>query len=204
MCEGKRRAHQKDEKRVQTGFRVFNRYFEISQFIKIPKSYEEFCKSPYYSAFVKFGSFINNVSPIYPDKFIDYVIKSGIKLDDWCKDEVYEKYLCNMIRVEPVESAVQRSIQTMMTWGTEKNLPYNEYFSQVSVNKAAADIANGHISPWVILNCKSGKVLLKTFNDDHLKIISPVFDFQFWQTKFKIQVADTSLVKEICKEAQID
>ena len=93
MCESKRRAMQKNEKRVQVGFMIFNRFCQIAQNSKKPQLYEDFCKSPFYNAFVKFGSFVNNVKPLYPEKFIDYVITSGVKLDHWCRDELYEKYL---------------------------------------------------------------------------------------------------------------
>ena len=114
MCEPKRRAMQKDEKRVQSGYYAFNRWYRLTQNAKKDKTYEEFCKSSYYNAFVKFGSFLNNVNPLYPEKFIDFVIKSGVKLDHWCRDALYELYLYEMIKQEPVESAVQRSLQTMM------------------------------------------------------------------------------------------
>ena len=64
MCERKRRALQKDEKRVQSGFMAFNRFWQLTQNSKKPKSYDNFADSSYYNAFVKFGSFINNVNPI--------------------------------------------------------------------------------------------------------------------------------------------
>ena len=81
MCERKRRALQRDEKRVQAGFMAFNRFWQLAQGGKKQKTYDEFCDTSYYNAFVKFGSFINNVNPLYPDKFVDFVIKSGVKLD---------------------------------------------------------------------------------------------------------------------------
>lgn len=204
MCENKRRALQKDEKRVQAGFLAFNKFFRMTQAAKKEKTYEEFCKSPYYNAFVKFGSFINNVMPLYPEKFMDYVIKSGVRLDHWCRDELYDTYLFDMIKTEPVESAVQRSIQTMMEWGDVSGAQFNHYFNYVNLNRAVHDIRNGKISPWVILNCRSGKDLLNKFNNDQLDIIAPAFDLPWWLKKFKSVPADVALVKEICKEAGIE
>jgi hypothetical protein len=146
---------QKDEKRVQAGFFAFNRWYKLTQNAKKDKTYEEFCKTAYYNAFVKFGSFVNNVMPLYPDRFIDYVIKSGVKLDHWCRDELYETYLFDMIKIEPVESAVQRSIQHMMEWGDASGAQFNHYFNYVNLNRAVHDIRNGKMSPWLILNCRS-------------------------------------------------
>lgn len=204
LCEGKRRALQQTEKRVQAGMMVYNRFYQLTQNAKKPKTYEEFCKSPYYNAFVKFGSFVTNVDPLYPDKFIDYVIKSGVKLDHWCRDEIYEKYLYEMIKVEPIESAVQRSLQHMMEWGDNSGALFNHYFNYVNSNRAVHDIKNGYISPWVILNCKSGKTMLSSFTDDQLEMISMALDVPFWVKKFKNSPADVALVKEICEAADIE
>jgi hypothetical protein len=204
MCENKRRAMQQDEKRVQAGFLAFNRWYQLTQNAKKDKTYEEFCKTAYYNAFVKFGSFVNNVNPLYPSKFIDYVIKSGVKLDHWCRDELYETYLYDMIKNEPVEAAVQRSIQTMMEWGDTSGAQFNHYFNYINLNRAVHDIRNGKISPWVILNCSSGKQMLNNFNDDQLDQIAPAFDLAYWLRKFKDVPADQALVEEICREAGIE
>ena len=55
MCQPKRRALQKNEKRVQLGMYAFNQFYKLSAGSKKDKTYGEFCKSPYYNAFVKFG-----------------------------------------------------------------------------------------------------------------------------------------------------
>lgn len=204
MCEQKRRALQKDEKRVQAGFMAFNRFFQLTQNAKKPKTYDEFCKTAYYNAFVKFGSFLNNVNPLYPDKFVDFVIKSGVKLDHWCRDELYEQYLYEMLKVEPVEAAVQRSISTMMEWADGHNANFAHYFLYANLNRAVHDIKNGKISCWLILNCKSGKEMLNKFSDEQLEMIAPAFDLQFWLKKFKSNPSDVALVKEICKETGIE
>ena len=204
MCEQKRRALQKDEKRVQAGFMAFNRFFQLTQNQKKPKSYEDFCKTAYYNAFVKFGSFVNNVNPLYPDKFIDYVIKSGVKLDHWCKDELYEKYLFEILKVEPVESAVQRTIKTMLEWSDKSGAQWYHYFNYANFIRVVHDIQNGNISAWVLLNCKSGKIMLSNFNDEQLTLIEPALDVAYWVKHFKSKPADVALVKEICKESGIE
>lgn len=203
MCERKRRALQKDEKRVQAGFMAFNRFWQLTQNAKNPKTYDNFADSSYYNAFVKFGSFINNVNPLYPDKFVDYVIKSGVKLDHWCRDELYERYLFDMLKTEPVESAVQRTLQTMMEWGDANNANYAHYFNYVSLNKAVHDILNGKISFWIILNSAPGKTMIGNMSDEQLMMIAPVFDVPFWMKKFKQSPADVALVQEICAEVGI-
>jgi hypothetical protein len=203
MCEQKRRHLQKDEKRVQAGFLAYNRFYTLTQNAKKQKTYEEFCKSSYYNAFVKFGSFVNNVNPIYPDKFIDFVIKSGVKLDHWCRDELYDTYLSEMIKVEPADAAIQRSLITMMEWAEEQGANFAHYFDYVNANRAVHHINNGMISPWILLTTDSGKLLISKLNDEQIQIIADKIDPMYWTKRFKTYPSELSLVKEICKETGI-
>ncbi len=173
MCEPKRRYLQKDE------------------------------KWPYYNAFVKFGRFIMHINPLYPDKYIDFVLKSKVKLDHWARDDLYETYLIETIKSEPVESALQRSITTMMDWATEQNAQWSDYFRLVNTNRAVQHIQQGKISPWLLLGCNAGKRMLKSFSDEQLQMIERFINPSFWPSKLKSYPADHMLVQDTAKEAKI-
>ena len=201
MCEQKRRFTQKDERRVQLGYQTYIRFYELCQNQQEPKTYQQFCKSPYYTAFVKFGSFLSNVKPLYPERFIDYVVTSGVKLDHWCREELYQTYALDVILKERVEDAVKRSVKNMMEWSDEKGAPWNHYFKYASLNRATQEIKDGKISPWLVLNCASGKAMLKNMNEEQLQIVSYVLNPQHWSLRFKRSPADVEIVKEIVREA---
>jgi len=203
MCEQKRRALQRGEKRVQLGYIAFNQFYKLSAGAKKDKTYEEFCKSSYYNAFVKFGSFVSNVKPLYPEKYINYVVTSGVKLDQWCREEMYETYAVDLIKKEGVETALERSVNTMVEWAEENNSVWNHYFNYVSLNKAVWHIRDGKISPWLILNCKSGKEMLGKLNDEQLGMIYNVVDPAHWAVRFKRQTNDVQLVKDVAKESNL-
>ncbi len=203
VCEQKRRHLAKHEKHVVLGYDTFNRFFKATQNSKGDKTYDEFAKSPYYNAFVKFGSFVSNVNPLYPHRFIDYVVTSGVKLDHWCRDELYDKYVVDLVRKETVETALERSISHMMSWGEANGASWNHYFLYVSLSRATYDIKDGKISPWLVLNCANGKAMLKKFNDEQLTAISSIIDPPFWVAKFKRLSADVELVKQVVKESNI-
>ena len=204
MCQPKRRFLQRGEKRVQLGLIAFNKFYKLSAGSKKDKTYDEFDKSPYYNAFVKFGSFVSNVKPLYPEKYIDHVVTSGVKLDHWCREEMYEKYAINLIKKEGVETALERSVMTMMEWADEQEqAPWNHYFKYVSLNRAVWHIRDGKISPWLILNCTSGKEMLSKLNDEQLEIIYPMIDPEHWAVRFKRQTSDVQLVKDIAKESNL-
>jgi hypothetical protein len=204
MCEQKRRHLQRSEKRVQLGFYAFNQFYKLSAGSKKDKTYDEFCKSVYYNAFVKFGSFVNNVKPLYPEKYINHVVTSGVKLDHWCRDEMYEKYAVDLIMKEGVETALERSIMTMMEWAEENPpAPWNHYFNHVSLNRAVWHIKDGKISPWLMLNCASGKAMLGKFNDEQLAMVYHILNPEHWAIRFKRQASDVQLVKEVAKESNL-
>lgn len=199
-CEKKRRHLAKNEKHVQLGYSVYVRFFQLTQNIKGDKSYEDFVNSPYYNAFVRFGSFLSNVDPLYPMKYIDWIVTSGIKLDHWCNEDLYYKYVLDFIKKETAETALKRSIETMIDWADSKNSNWAHYFKYVSQSKAIYDIRDGKMSPWVVLNCTTGKNMLKNFTDEQLGMITSVIDPSFWSKKFKNHIADVEMIKALAKE----
>jgi hypothetical protein len=203
VCEQKRRFLAKEEKHVVIGHQAFIRFYQLTQNAKSVKTYEEFAKSPYYNAFIKFGSFVSNTNPLYPQKYIDYVVKSGVKLDHWCRDELYETYILHLLHHESAETALERSLKTMQEWADSHNSVWNHYFKYVSTNRAVFDIKDGKISPWVLLNCQTGKDLLNNFNDEQLASVGPIIDPQVWIKKFKTHTFDVNLIKEVAKEGNL-
>ena len=203
ICEQKRRALARTEKHVVLGYDTYNRFYKRTQNFKGDKTYDDFAKSPYYNAFVKFGSFVSNANPLYPERFMDYVVTSGVKLDHWCRDELYDKYVVDLIKTETVETALQRSITHMMTWGEDNQAAWNHYFLYVSLSRATYDIKDGKISPWIILNSANGTAMVKKFSDEQLNAINIVMDIPFWLNKFKRLPADVELVKQVVRESNI-
>ncbi len=202
VCEQKRRHLSKNEKHVQAGYMAYQKFYEIAQ-KNTKKTFDEFVSSPYYTAFVKFGSFFVNTNPIYPERYLEWVIRSNTRLDDWCSDQMYDKYVEELIKQEPADGAIQRTIQTMMNWADKNNAAWEHYFLYVNLNRLTHDIKEGIISPWILLNIQSGKDALQKMNDEQLEIVGPIIDPQFWKRKFKNYPADVELIKDVIKEAKI-
>lgn len=200
MCEQKRRHLAKNDRHVQMGFQTFDRFYKLVQRYEGQKTYDEFARSPYYTAFVKFGSFLSNVNPLYPEKFIDYVVTSGVKLEHWCKESLYSDYVLYFVKNESVETALQRSIASMMDWADTHNSVWNHYFHYVSTNRFTFDVKDGKISPWLLLNSSSGKQLLSQLSDEQLTNIGTMIDPSFWVNKFRSNTEDLDLVKQVIKE----
>lgn len=203
VCEQKRRSLAQTEKHVVIGYDTYLQFYKKTQHNAGAKTYDDFARSPYYNAFVKFGSFVSNVNPLYPDQFINYVVTSGVKLDHWCRDSLYEKYVIELIKTETVETALQRSLNHMFEWAENNQSQWNHYFLYVSPNRAMYDIKDGKISPWILLNCANGKALLQKLNDEQLEYVSGILDLPFWINKFKKLPADVELVKQVVRESKL-
>jgi len=204
MCEQKRRFTNKDSKYVRLGFLAYNRFYEISQAVGSKKrTYESFAKSSYYTAFTKFGKYIIDVNAIDPEKFIDFVITSGVKLDKWCSDAVYETYIRELNKKETAERAVERGILLMQQWGMENDRPYNVFFREISKPRAIHWIKSGRISPWIIFNSASGSELLNSFNDHELNLINEYLEPTFWSRKFQVRNEYVLFVKQVLETAKI-
>ena len=110
MCESKRRVQQEKEVGVQLGMQAYLRFYEMTQGSAKMKTYADFAKSPYYSAFVKFGRHMVAIRAVNPKMFIEWVIKENKKLDHWTKDVIYQEFLSTYIRKEAVQDALERAI----------------------------------------------------------------------------------------------
>ena len=202
MCVKKRRHMEIDSPASRSGFRTFQKFYDITMGSKKPKSTQEFIESDFYIDFVKFGNHVVNLKPVYPDKFIEFVIRNGVNLRDWTKDFVYDTYIEDLIKKEPAEAATERTIITMAEWATEHKTNFTDFFKNVSANEAARLIRTGKISPWVLYLSESGGSLIDAFNDDHAKIVGSIIDPGYWMKKFKNN-DDVSYIKDILAQSGI-
>lgn len=201
LCVAKRRMMEKDERNVQYAYKAYVRFYKTQQGME--KTYDDFVNSKFYNGFVKFGTFIKNTKPLYPLKFIDYVIGSGINMNKWCDDGIYEKYLIELIQTESMETALERSILHMEKWAEATNNHWNEYFKKVSTHRAVNDIMNASISPWLLLNSNNGRKLLESFAYDQQLMVSKIIIPTVWVLKFGKFKSEVKLIKDIVKQSSI-
>jgi hypothetical protein len=201
LCEPKRRWQQEKEIGVQLGLNAYLRFYEITQGSAKLKSYEDFIKSAFYSAFVKFGRHIKAINAIAPSKFIEWVVKQNKKLDQWCHDKIYAEYLTQHLRYEPAQDALARAIETAQDWAEQNGSQFNHMFSYGNSNKLCYQITQGRITAWTIYNCDSGMHFLSTLTDEQTAIVFPWIDPSFWKKKFIDYPADVEWAKHMLREA---
>jgi len=201
QCEPKRRDLQRGEKGVVIGFQTWLRFYELTQGSAKLKTYDDFCSNNFYNAFVKFGRHCVAISAINVKQFMDYVLKNQIKIDNWCKDKVYEEYLYTLLRQESSTDALERSIITMQEWAEETGNELNEYFMKVSANRFVQHILNGRISCWTIYCCDNGIDKFNSLSEEQVTLLLPWIDPEFWTKKLKDYAADTEMTRHILAQA---
>lgn len=201
QCEPKRRAQQKTEVGVSLAYQAWIRFFELTQGSAKLKTYDDFCKSQFYAAFVKFGRYCHSIRVINATRFIDFVIKNNIKLDHWCREQIYDKYLLQLLTTEAAEDALARAIEHMMEWAESTGEQYNDYFKSVSTNRLVSDIRNGRISAWCLYCCDTGSGALSQLNAEQITLIWAYIDSDLWSKRLRDYVADAELAKHILREA---
>lgn len=201
LCEPKRRHQEEKEAGVQLGLQAYLRFYEITQGSARLKTFDDFAKSAYYRAFVKFGRHCIAIRAINIPRFIEWLLKNNKKIDHWCRDSIYGEYLVDYIRVEAVTDALARALETAIAWSEETGNPDRDYLRFGNSNAVCYAISVGRISPWVLYNCESGNKFLEEINTEQIAMIWNMIDADFWQRKFREYQADAEYIKDMLKKA---
>jgi len=201
-CEKKRRWLWRDDKNIRIGFMAFQLFYKLSVRTKKEKTYAEFMDSRYFSAFAKFGRYIENINAIEVHGFVEMLIKNNIKLDDWTNDIWYESWTRELAKKEPPMKAVERNILLMEQWGREYNENWVDFFRKVPTTQATTWIRKGRISPW-LLYCGVGQPLFDRMSDEQLGMVKEWINPMFWTAKLRDNKSDVEEIKQILQEAGV-
>lgn len=203
LCPKKKRYAEKDTKIFKYGLYIFRQFYKLTTNTKNEKTEEEFIKSSYYIDFIKFSRYVIQLQPVYPDKFIHYVIRNGTKLKDWTSNKIYESYLIGIMKTETPDIAFERSIVSMNAWAEEERESYVDFFKKVAVIEAVELIKTGKISPWVLFLSESAELLFERFDETQYDIIKNILNPDDWKKRINGNKDDAKFIKNILKEAGI-
>ena len=79
-----------------------------------------------------------------------------------------------LIKKEPAQRGIERSIKCMESWAKEKDNTWNNYFREVSPQLAIHHIRGGKISPWLIFLSESGQDLWGGLNQEQILLIKDI------------------------------
>lgn len=197
ICEYKQRWVNKDLPGVRIGFQSWVQFYQKNTSAKKTKSYDEFIKSAYYTAFVKFGNHCVDINAINISRYVDWLLKNQIKIDTWTSDTTYTKYLVEYLRTEDALDGVARSVEATINLSENAGVLPRDILRYGNVNRICYEITKGKISPWMLYQSNSGVEFLGKLMPDHEKMILDYIDPEKWAIKFKREPENVRTVKEI-------
>lgn len=200
VCEQKKRFQSQDDPAVKIGYQAYLKFYQITQGSARLKTYDDFARSSYYRAFVKFGRYTVSVRAINIIRFTEWLITNNKKLDHWCRDSLYNQYLLEYTRKENVNDALERAVNSAVRWSEETGTTVKDYLRYGNVNMLCYEICSGRVTAWSLYNCASGNEFLEKCSKEQLEMIWPWIDADVWAVKFKRYPADAEYCKSILKD----
>lgn len=202
LCETKQRWLNKDIGGNRLGFQAWLQFYAKNSMSKTKnKTYAEFIRSPYYLAFVKFGTYCVDVKVINLSMYVDWLLKNAIKLDVWATDSIYNRFLCEYLRIEDAFDAIHRSVKYCIDLAEKDNIQPNDVLRYVNPNRICHAVTLGKISPWLLYCSDSGIQFIETLNQDHVNIINDYINPQQWALKFHREPDVTRKIRDTLKDA---
>jgi len=201
ICENKRRWMYKDLHGNRIGFQSWLQFYKKNTATKKAKTYEDFVKSAYYIAFVKYGNYCANVNVINVSRYTDWLLKNQIKIDNWCSDTTYTRYLIEYLRHEDALDAIHRSVETCIGLAEEANIQPHDILRYGNVNRICYAITMGKISPWMLFQSDSGVKFLDNLNPDHVKLIIDYINPEQWALKLRRDNNIRNQIEDTLKQA---
>lgn len=184
LCEQRRRFQQKDVPFARLGFEAFNEINMLMFGKDGLKSEEEFRKSEFYLACLRWGHFVIDINCVNIREYLRWLLKMSIPIDMWDKDKIYDSWLQNWVLIEDPWEAFERSVKKITEWGDSESKEYKNYFRQAGTARILTDIRNSSISGWLVFSCESGVSWLGSLGNGDLDLIWGWVDAQKWKILF--------------------
>ena len=201
LCENKRRWQDKDQPGNRIGYQAWVEFYKKNTASKKPKTYVDFTKSAYYIAFVKFGHYCVDIKCINVIRYADWLLKNQIKIDNWCSDTNYTKFLIDYLKTEDPLDAIARSIETTMIISKDSGIETKDCLRYANRNKLAYAVTTGKISPWMLYQSESGVKFLEDLDESQQKMIIDYINPEQWAIKFRRNTELVTQAKELLNAA---
>lgn len=201
MCETKRRWKQRDTVENRIGFQTWLEFYKQNIASKKQKTFVDFAKSAYYIAFVKFGKYCADIKCVSVNRYADWLLRNQVRIDDWCKDSIYDRFLKEHLRDEDPYDAIARSIETTIDCAKIEQIKSGDYLRYGNKNRICSLIVNGKISPWMLYQSESGINFLETIDSGQQQLILDYISPELWAIKFRRNEDVVTVIKELLNEA---
>jgi len=197
LCEYKHRWMNKDHHGNRVGFQSWLQFFNKSSPNHKTRTYLDFIKSSYYTAFAKFGSYCVDARVINIPRYVDWLLKNQIRIDSWNTDTNYTKFIIAYLKDEDPLDAIARSIETTIRLAEADKIQTKDCLRYGNRNRLCYEITAGRISPWLLYHSESGKEFLSSLDEIQVKLVVDYIQPEQWAIKFNRDQSIVQQVKEL-------
>ena len=79
------------------------------------KTLDQFINSKLYADFIRFGTYLKNNPPIYPEQYIEFLLIGQVDITKWALPYIYDAYLRELNKKTPM-AAMERTVVLMSEW----------------------------------------------------------------------------------------
>lgn len=200
MCAQKQRYLDRDEKHVKLAFTIFRRFWALNYKSAKEKTYDDFAKNQFYTAFVKFARYLLDINAVNPNAFVEFILKMGLPIDKWHSAVVYDTYLRELVKKESPDAAIERNFRLMEHWAADTGEDWTDFFRKIEPGRAMLWIRSGRISPWVMYTADSADDLFGRFTAEQMSLVEDALDPVFWQRKLAENAEEVAAIRSVLKE----
>ena len=183
LCDLKRRFLQRDDKSTKVAFAAYERFYIRSMNRRKPVTCDEFDRSQFYAAFIRFARYIIELGAISPMQFVDFLLRIETPIDRWTDPVIYATYIRELNKNESPAKAIERNFMVMEQWSIETGEDWRDFFRKVAPSLATLWIRNGKISPWLLCTASSAWSLLDRLNTEQVNIVNEAINADYWAAK---------------------
>ena len=199
LCENKRRWQDRDRHGNRIGFQTWLQFYEKNTASLKKRSYLDFTKSSYYVAFVKFGTYCAEAKVINVARYVDWLLREKVRVDNWAQDSSYTKFLIEYLRTEDPMDSIARSIETTIKLAQEESIQTKDCLRYCNKNKVCYAVTTGKISPWMLFHSESGIKFIESLDNTQQKMILEYINPEQWALRFLRDKDNVAQVKELMK-----
>jgi hypothetical protein len=191
----------KDEKITRMAYRYFARFYELQMNYRKGVDFSTFARSTLYAGFIQFAKYVNDINPVAPNLFVDFLIRNGVHLKNWTKKTVYETYLRELNKKETPYDAIERNFLLMQQWERETGNDWRDFFRKIPPAQATMWVISGRISPWILYTAPSAQNLLERMSNEQISLIETTIDPEFWLKRIENEKVDVESIVGIMRES---
>lgn len=200
QCPTKQRMANKDTPVGRIAFLHWQDFYRRSTQSTKPKTYLDFAKSTFYTAFCNFTNYCIETKVVRPDTYMKWLLDQKVGIDQWGRDTNYTKYILWLQTTEDAMDAVKRSVTHMMELCDDAGTDLPEFFTGISANRICYTITAGRLSPWVLYQSASGLKFLEALSEPQEALILDYINPDKWALVFHRRADEVTAVRNVLQE----